>query len=401
MNPEVPMSHEFQSLQSATSRPRRRNQILWLLVVPGALCFFGTISFFLRAQSEKKLAETTQTLEVQSVSVVHAQPSPPETDVALPATLQAYSDSPIYARTDGYVRRWYADIGAHVRQGQLLALIESPEVDEQLNQARATLSQAQATLKLADITATRYQGLINTDAVSQQDVDVNNQNLDAQKANTQAASANVSRLEQMQGFEKVTAPFDGTITQRLTDVGDLINAGNGGTGHELFHMAKINVIRAYVTVPESYSEQIVNGMKATLQVTGLAGQQFTGTVVRNSHAIAMSSHTLLVEIDVPNPTGKLMPGAYAEAHIHVSLPVRSLLVPGGAILYQAAGPQVAIVNPAGQVELHKVALGRDFGTSIEITSGINSDDAIVASPPDYLVNGMKVSIQGASGDPKS
>jgi RND family efflux transporter MFP subunit len=401
MNPEVPMSHEFQSLQSATSRPRRRNQILWLLVVPGALCFFGTISFFLRAQSEKKLAETTQTLEVQSVSVVHAQPSPPETDVALPATLQAYSDSPIYARTDGYVRRWYADIGAHVRQGQLLALIESPEVDEQLNQARATLSQAQATLKLADITATRYQGLINTDAVSQQDVDVNNQNLDAQKANTQAASANVSRLEQMQGFEKVTAPFDGTITQRLTDVGDLINAGNGGTGHELFHMAKINVIRAYVTVPESYSEQIVNGMKATLQVTGLAGQQCTGTVVRNSHAIAMNSHTLLVEIDVPNPTGKLMPGAYAEAHIHVPLPVRSLLVPGGAILYQAAGPQVAIVTPAGQVELHKVALGRDFGTSIEITSGINSDDAIVASPPDYLVNGMKVSIQGASGDPKS
>jgi RND family efflux transporter MFP subunit len=205
----------------------------------------------------------------------------------------------------------------------------------------------------------------------------------------------------MHGFEKVTAPFDGTITQRLTDVGDLINAGNGGTGHELFHMAKISVIRAYVTVPESYSEQIFNGMKATLQVTGLAGQQFTGAVVRNSHAIAMNSHTLLVEIDVPNPTGKLMPGAYAEAHIHVPLPVRSLLVPGGAILYQAAGPQVAIVNPAGQVELHKVALGRDFGTSIEITSGINSDDAIVASPPDYLVNGMKVSIQGASGDRKS
>jgi RND family efflux transporter MFP subunit len=395
------MSHESQSLQSATPRLRRHNQILWFLVVPGALCFFGTISFFLRAQSEKKLAETTQTLEVQSVSVIHAQPSPPEADLALPATLQAYSDSPIYARTDGYVRRWYADIGAHVRHGQLLAVIESPEVDEQLNQARATLSQAQATLKLADITATRYQGLINTDAVSQQDVDVNNQNLEAQKANAQAANANVSRLEQMQGFEEVTAPFAGTITQRLTDVGDLINAGNGGTGHELFQLAQINIIRAYVTVPETYSEQILNGMKATLQVTGLAGQQFTGTVIRNSHAIAMNSHTLLVEIDVPNPTGKLMPGAYAEAHIHVALPVRSLLVPGGAILYQAAGPQVAIVNPAGQVELHKVALGRDFGTSIEITSGINSDDAIVASPPDYLVNGMKVSIQGASGDRKS
>ena len=401
MNPEVPMSHESQAPQSATPSSRRRNHILWFLVVPGTLCVFGAIIFFLRAQSEKKLVGTTQTLEVETVSVIHAQPSPPETDLALPATLQAYSDSPIYARTDGYVKRWYADIGAHVRQGQLLALIESPEVDQQLNQARASLSQAQATLKLAGITATRYQGLINTDAVSQQDVDVNNQNLDAQKANAQAASANVSRLEQMQGFEKVMAPFNGTITQRLTDIGDLINAGNGGTGHELFHIAKINVIRAYVTVPETYSEQIVNGMKATLQVTGLSGQQFTGTVIRNSHAIAMNSHTLLVEIDVPNPTGKLMPGAYAEAHIHVPLPVRSLLVPGGAILYQAAGPQVAIVNHAGQVELRKVALGRDFGTSIEITSGINSNDAIMASPPDYLVNGMKVSIQGASGDKKS
>jgi RND family efflux transporter MFP subunit len=340
-------------------------------------------------------------MEVESVSVIHAQPSPPATDLALPATLQAFSDSPIYARTDGYVKHWYADIGAHVHQGQLLALIESPEVDQQLNQARAALAQAQATLKLADITAARYQGLIGTDAVSQQDVDVNNQNLDAQKANAQAASANVSRLEQMQGFEKVTAPFDGTITQRLTDIGNLINAGNGGTGHELFHIAKINVIRAYVTVPETYSAQIVDGMNATLQVTGLAGQQFTGRVIRNSHAITPASHTLLVEIDVPNPTGKLMPGAYAEAHIHVTVPVRSMLLPGGAVLYQAAGPQVAVVNQAGQVELRNVALGRDFGSSIEITSGINGSDSIISSPPDYLVDGMKVSIRATSSDQKS
>ncbi len=394
------MTHESQSSQKVKSSPGR-NRILWFLVIPGVLCLFGTITFFLRAQSAKKLVATTQAMEVESVSVIHAQPSPPETDLALPATLQAYSDSPIYARTDGYVKSWYADIGTHVHQGQPLALIESPEIDQQLNQARAALAQAQATLKLADITASRYQGLINTDAVSQQDVDVNNQNLDAQKANAEAASANVSRLEQMQGFEKVIAPFDGTITQRLTDIGDLINAGNGGTGHELFHIAQINVIRAYVTVPETYSEQIVDGMKATLQVTGLAEQQFTGKVIRNNHAIALTSHTLLVEIDVPNPTGKLMPGAYAEAHIHVPLPVRSLLVPGGAVLYQAAGPQVAVVNQAGLVELHNVALGRDFGSSIEITRGITASDSIIASPPDYLVNGMKVSIHATSGDQKS
>ena len=394
------MTHESQS-PPAVGSSTGHSRILWFLVVPGALCLFGAITLFLRAESQKKLVTTTQAMEVQSVSVIHAQPSPPETDLALPATLQAYSDSPIYARTDGYVKRWYADIGTHVHQGELLALIDSPEVDQQLNQARAALVQAQATLKLADITATRYQGLINTDAVSQQDVDVNNQNLDAQKANAQAASANVSRLEQMQAFEKVTAPFDGTITQRLTDIGDLINAGNGGTGHELFRIARINVIRAYVTVPETYSAQIADGMKATLQVTGFQGQQFAGKVIRNNHAIALGSHTLLVEIDVPNPTGKLMPGAYAEAHIHVPLPIRSMLVPGGAVLYQAAGPQVAVVNPAGLVELRRVALGRDFGSSIEITSGINSSDSIISSPPDYLVNGMKVSIHATSSDQKS
>jgi RND family efflux transporter MFP subunit len=386
---------------SKSPKPARRSPIVWFLVVPLMLCLFGAITFFLRAQSKKKLVATTQTLEAEPVSVIHARSSPPETDMALPATIQAYSDSPIYARTDGYVKSWYADIGAHVHQGQLLALIDSPEVDQQLNQARAALSQAQANLKLADITAARYQGLINTDAVSQQDVDVNNQNLDAQKANAQAASANVNRLEQMQSFERVTAPFDGTITQRLTDIGNLINAGNGGAGHELFHIAKIGVIRVYVTVPETYSAQIADGMKATLQVTGLAGQQFTGRVIRNNHAIALTSHTLLVEIDVPNPNGKLMPGAYAEAHLHVPLPVRSMLVPGGAVLYQSAGPQIAVVNQSGQVELHNVALGRDLGSSIEITSGIKNSDSIIASPPDYLVNGMKVSIHVASVDQKS
>jgi RND family efflux transporter MFP subunit len=398
------MTHESQSPPQSTPMPgsrTSRSRIKWFLVIPAALALFGAVTFLLRAQDEKKLVTTTQALETESVSVIHAQPSAPETELALPANLQAFSDSPIYARTDGYVSHWYSDIGAHVRQGQLLALIESPEVDQELNQARATLAQTQATLTLDRITATRYQELIKTDAVSQQDVDQNNQNLEAQKANVQAASANVSRLEQLQGFEKVIAPFDGVITQRLTDIGNLINAGNGGTGQELFRMAKINVIRAYVTVPETYDEQIVDGMKATLEVTGLAGQQFTGAVIRNSHAIALNSHTLLVEIDVPNPTGKLMPGAYAEAHIHVPLPVRSLVIPGGAVLYQAAGPQIAVVNQKSQVELRNVALGRDFGSTIEVTSGISAGDSIIASPPDYLVDGMKVSVQPASSNGKS
>jgi RND family efflux transporter MFP subunit len=392
MKHEVPMTHETETV-SASSPRSGRGGIKWFLLIPVVLCIFGAVTLLLRAQDQKKLVTTTRALEAESVSVVHPQPGAPDTDLVLPATLQAYSDSPIYARTDGYVAHWYTDIGAQVHQGQLLAVIDSPEVDQELNQARASLAQGQANMTLAKITANRYRELIKTDAVSQQDVDQNNQNLDAQQANVQAESANVSRLEQLQGFEKVIAPFDGIITQRLTDIGDLINAGNGGTGYELFRIAKINVIRAYVTVPETYGEQIVDGMKATLQVTGLPGQQFSGAVIRNSHAIATNSHTLLVEIDVSNPTGKLMPGAYAEAHIHVPLPVRSLVVPGGAVLYQAAGPQVAVVNQKSEVELRKVALGRDFGTTVEVNSGISAGDSIIASPPDYLVDGMKVTVQ--------
>ena len=396
MKHEAPMTDQSQSLQPVNAKPARSG-IKWFLLIPVALCIFGTITFFLRAQSEKKLATNTQALEAEPVSVMHAELSAPDTDLALPATLQAYSDSPIFARTSGYVSHWYADIGTRVHAGQLLALVDSPEVDQELNQAQAALGQARANLTLADITAKRYRSLINTNAVAQQDVDSNNQNFDAQTANVQAMSANVSRLEQMQGFEKVAAPFDGIITQRLTDVGDLINAGNGGTGQQLFRMSKIDVVRVFVTVPEAYSEQIVDGTKATLDLTELPNQHFDGKVTRSNHSIDLTSHTLLVEIDVPNPTGKLMPGAYANVHLHVSVPVRPLVVPSGSVLYQAAGPQLAIVNQNNQVELRKVGLGRDFGNTIEITSGISESESIIANPPDYLVDGMKVSVQPASG----
>ena len=396
MNNEAPTNQQSQSQPSGDPRPGHNN-LKWFLLIPAVLCIFGAITLLLRAQDSKKLITTTHALEAQSVAVIHPQPSTPDTDLALPATLQAYSDSPIYARTNGYVRHWYADIGTRVHQGQVLALIESPEVDQELNQARAALAQAQANLTLADITAKRYQSLINTNAVSQQDVDSNNQNFDAQKANVQAAGANVSRLEQLQSFEKVIAPFNGVITQRLTDIGDLINAGNGGTGNQLFRIAKIDVVRTFVTVPETYSQQIVDGLKATLEVTSLPNEPFTGAVIRNDHSIDVTSHTLLVEIDVPNPTGKLMPGAYAEVHMHVPVPVRSLVVPSGSVLYQAAGPQVAVVNQNSQVELRKVGLGRDFGNTIEVTSGLNASDSIIATPPDYLVDGMKVVVQSASG----
>jgi RND family efflux transporter MFP subunit len=385
------MTQQNSSLPS--SADSRRSNLRLFLLVPVGLCLLGAVTLFLRAQESKKLTATTHALEAESVSVVHPKIGAPSSDLALPGTLQAYSDSPIYARTNGYVAHWYADIGTHVHQGQLLAVIESPEVDQELNQARASLSQVQANLTLAGITAKRYQELIKTNAVSQQDVDQNNQNLEAQQANLQSAGANVSRLQQMQGFERVIAPFDGIITQRQTDIGDLVNAGNGGTAFELFRMSKINTVRIFVPVPEEYSEQITNGLKATLELTALPGKQFDGVVVRSSHAIDAGSHTLLTEIDVPNPSGQLMPGAYAEVHLKVSAPISSLIIPSGAVLYQAAGPQVAIATDENEIALKKVRLGRDFGDTVEITGGLSMEDAVVASPPDYLVDGMRVEVQ--------
>jgi RND family efflux transporter MFP subunit len=365
----------------------------WFLTVPAALAILGGVTFLVRAHGSKALAAVTQTMEPEPVTVTHPQVRKSDDDLSLPSTLQAYSDSPIYARTSGYLAHWYADIGTRVHKGQLLAIIQSPEVDQELNQARATLSQDQANLTLAGVTAKRYQDLIGTNAVAQQEVDQNNQNLDAQKAGLQAAVANVKRLEDMQSFEKVTAPFDGVITQRLTDIGNLINAGNGGTGAQLFRIAKIDAMRVFVPVPEIYSSQIVNGLHASLDLAQLPNKQFAGTVTRSSHSIDPVSHTLLTEIDVLNPSGALMPGAYANVHIHLAQQVQHLVIPTGAVLFQAAGPQVAVVNTNNQVELHKVSIGPDFGNTIEITGGLSANDPIIATPSDYLVDGMRVIVQ--------
>jgi RND family efflux transporter MFP subunit len=370
---------------------------MWFLLIPIVLIILGALTFYLRGRSSKVLAATTQTMEAEPVTVTHPEVGNADNDLALPSTLQAYSDSPIYARTSGYIAHWYADIGTHVHQGQLLAVIESPEVDQELNEARATLDQTQANLTLAGITAKRYQDLIDTNAVAQQQVDQNNQNLSAQQAGLQAATANVKRLEEMQGFEKVTAPFDGVITQRLTDVGNLINAGNGGAEAQLFRISKIDVVRVFVPVPEIYSDQVTDGLRATLDLIQLPNHRFVGTVTRSSHAIDQASHTLLTEIDVPNPSGQLMPGAYANVHLHLDTQVQHLVIPTGAVLFQAPGPQVAVVNSSNQVELRKVSIGRDFGNTIEITGGLFASDQIVASPPDYLVDGMRVSIQPSAG----
>jgi RND family efflux transporter MFP subunit len=387
---------------SATNQPTsaKGKRLLWFLVIPAVLACSAFVSVYARHASSETLAATTKVLAPQNVSVIRPELGSPATDLTVPGFVQAYSESPVYARINGYLRVWNADIGAHVHKGQLLAVIEAPEVDQELSHARAMLAQAQANLELATVTAARYRDLIKSNSVSQQEVDNNNQNLNSQTANVQAASAEVGRLDQMQGFEKIYAPFDGVITARKTEVGDLINAGNSGLGAELFRISNITMMRVFVNVPEVYSEAIAPGVHASMEVASLSDRQFTGTVARTSNAIGMNSRTLLTEVDVPNPKGELFPGAYAQVHFHLSLKTVPLVLPGNTILFQAQGPQVGVVNGQNRVELRKVTLGRDFGNRVEILGGISQPDAVIANPPDYLVDGMSVAVQTAQAGGK-
>jgi RND family efflux transporter MFP subunit len=379
---------------------RSGKRLLWFLFIPVLL---ATSAFFV-AQARQKVSQqlvgTTKSLEVETVNVIHPQRGKSSSDLTLPGMIQAFSQSPIYARVDGYVRTWYVDIGTHVTKGQLLAEIDAPEVDQQLNQARAMLSQAETSLALAKTTTPRYQELIKTNSVSQLEVDQNNQNLAAQTANVQAAAAAVSRLEQMQGFEKIVAPFDGVITLRKTDFGDLVNAGNAGLGRELFRISQNNIVRVFVTVPEEFSNEIMLGTKASMDLTELPNRHFAATVTRTTNAIDANSRTLTVELDVPNPSGALLPGAYANVHFQLPLNVVPLVLPSSTILFQSDGPQVGVVNSQNQVELRKVTLGHDFGDTIEIVSGVRQTDTVIANPSDSLTPGLRVAVQSASSQQK-
>ena len=404
MNKEMEPSKKDQpGLVGQAVSPAARHsgkRLLWFLSIPVVL---GASSFFVtreRQKTDQQLGATTKSLEVQTVSVIHPQRGQSSSDLTLPGMIQAFSQSPIYARVDGYVRTWHVDIGAHVTKGQLLAEIDAPEVDQQLNQARAMLSQAETSLALAKITAPRYQELIKTNSVSQQEVDQNNQNLAAQQANVQAATAAVSRLEQMQGFEKIVAPFDGVITLRKTDFGDLVNAGNAGVGRELFRISQNNIVRVFVTVPEDFSKQVKPGTKASMDLSELPNRHFAAAVTRTTESIDANSRTLTVELDVPNTSGELLPGAYANVHFQLPLNVAPLVLPSSTILFQGDGPQVGVMNSRNQVELRKVTLGHDFGDTIQILTGVRPADAVIANPPDSLINGMQVAVQPDSGKQK-
>jgi RND family efflux transporter MFP subunit len=366
--------------------------ILLVLMVAGAglgcAIFFGIAS---RARASTALAHETLEMSIPTVSVVQPRVTGAAEEVAVPGNMQPFVDTPIWARATGYLKAWYSDIGAHVRQGQLLAEIEAPEVDQQLQQARAELSTSQANLKLSQITAERYMNLFRTDSVAKQDVDNAVQDAAAKTATVTSAQANVARLEQMVGYEKVYAPFDGIVTARNIDVGALVDAGANSTGKELFHLASTATLRTYVSVPEIYSRAAKPGVSAYLTLSEFPGRRFHGVVIRNANSIDPASRTLLVEVDVKNPTGELLPGSYVSVHLKLPSKVRAVTVPSNTLLFRSEGLRVGVVRNERAV-LVPVVLGRDFGNDVEIISGLQPGDSVIVNPSDSLISGARVQV---------
>jgi RND family efflux transporter MFP subunit len=350
-----------------------------------------------RFSARRALAKETEALATATVSVVHPKTEPPQQDLVLPSTLQAFIESPIYARTNGYLLKWYKDIGSHVHKGEPLADIETPEIDQELQQARAARDQAAAQVEIAKTSAKRWENLQKMDAVAQQETDERTNAYAQAQANLAAATANVRRLEELESFKHVYAPFSGVLTRRNVDIGALINAGNNGSNQQLFNVARIDPIRVYVNVPEIYSAAVRPGVRATVEIPSLNGQRFSGSVVRNAEAIDPGTRTLLTEIDVPNSKEQLLPGAYAQVHFDLNIQAERLSLPINALLFRAEGTRAAVVDENGKVHLQPVTIGRDYGTTLEILAGLKPTDSVILNPSDGLEEGQQVSVrQGAA-----
>lgn len=365
-------------------------KVLLLFVVTLALVGLVVVrGINTRIRAAAIVKQETLDQSIPTVAVARPRRGAMKDEIVLPGNIQAFTDSPIYARTSGYLKKWYFDIGARVKAGQLLAEIESPEVDQQLAQARADLATAQANLKLAELTMNRYQSLLKLDAIAKQDVDNEVGAYEADKAAVASQEANVSRLVQLVSFEKVTAPFTGVITARNIDIGALINAGNGGATQELFHMAAIDKLRVFVSVPQINSQVATPGVSAELTFTEFPGRHFTGKIARNTNSIDAATRTLLTEVDIDNTSGTLMPGAFTEVHMKLPASVPAVIVPVTALIFRAENLHIAVVRD-GRAVLLPVTLGRDFGTEVEVTSGIKVDDDVIINPPDSLTSGAQV-----------
>jgi RND family efflux transporter MFP subunit len=406
------MSTEEQPKQSEAHAPEQLHHTpppkisLASVLTPVAIVFIVTVILAIvgimrRQHASTVLAKYTDTVSAPPVSVEQPTQQQSAQEIVLPGNMQAFTLAPIYARTTGYVKSWSHDIGSHVKKGDLLAVIETPELDQQLAQAKADLATAQSNAGLAKTTAARYQDLIGNNAVSQQDTDSAVQQLQARNTEVTSATANVQRLEELVSFEKIVAPFDGVITARNIDIGQLISATGSTTtagagtivgNKQVFDISAIGTLRVFVNVPQIYAPDAKNGVIATLTLPQYPGRKFTGKLVRTSNAVDPATRTLLAEVDVNNASGELLPGSYTEVHLHTSNPAPSLVVPVSAMILEPDGLRLATVDANSVAHLIRVTPGRDMGTTIEILAGLQPGQRVIANPPDSLTDGEKVRV---------
>ena len=372
----------------------RRTIVVGAILLSAAFAFLLCSGIQSRVDAEKRLEKTVTLSSAAVVNVVHPIRGSDDQAIELPGNTQAFTEAPIYARTSGYLRQWYFDIGAHVKRGQLLAEIETPELDEQLEQAENQLKTAEANLQLAKVTADRWVYLEKPSVVSKQERDQAVSDLNAKRATADSDRANVARLKKLQAFEQVYAPFDGVITARNTDVGDLIQ-GDNTAPKELFHLAAVGKLRVYISVPEVYASAIKSGETVRLTLDAFPGENFAGTLVRDANSIDLTSRTLRVEVDVDNPTGSLLPGAYAFVHWELPSATHAVTIPTNTLLFRAEGLRVAVVR-GGQAKLVPVTIGHDYGSSVEVLSGLTSEDTVILDPSDSIMEGSAVKIAAAA-----
>ena len=398
-NPQASTPEAVIPTERPVSRGFALGLILFVVVLTAALAIAGIRR---RQAHDRALAQTTTELAAPTVTVAPPTPGAPLSSFVLPGNVTAYTDAPIYARTSGYLARWYFDIGARVKKGALLAEISTPEVDQQLRQAEADLATTQANANNARIQAERYSGLVSSDAVSRQDTDTYVNLAASTQAQVRSAQANLDRLRQLQGFEKIYAPFDGVVTARTIDTGQLIDAG---ANRQLFRLQAIQTLRVYSNIPQAYAAGVRKGQKIDLTFAEHAGRTFQGTLVRTADAIDPVSRTLLTEIDIDNRAGELMPGSLAQVHFKVPPVGQTFVIPAAALIFRRDGLQVATVveSKDGSVaHLVSVVIGEDDGASVQIVNGLKPDDRVVQDPPDSLIDGEKVTVAktGASAPPK-
>jgi RND family efflux transporter MFP subunit len=374
MNPPNPKQRSLRALRTIG------------LLAAAAAVGLAALGISTRFFTEASLAQKTEADAIPTVTVIAPERGARSQELVLPGDIQAFFEAPIYARVPGYLKQWDEDIGAHVKAGQALAEIDTPDLDQQLRQAEADLAAAQANQKLAALTSRRWQALIKTDSVSQQDVDEKAGAAEAKQADVAAAEANVSRLQALESFKRIVAPFAGVVTARETDMGALINVGSG-TGQELFRVADIHEMRIYVRVPQAMSGGLTAGQAAELHLPQMPGRIFKATVATTSRAINLTSRTLLVELHADNPDGDLQPGTYAEVHFKLPDNPKVIRLPSSALLFRQDGLEAAIIGPDDKVVLRPVTVGRDLGTEIEIVSGLDPADRVINNPPDSLAEG--------------